>query len=97
MKPTMNLQKICLFVVVSLFLSLGKVGQAQLEQEKQEDLTGAKFIKNRIIIKFKSEGDKAVEQEIEQVINNKQSLRDLLRDKSDSLDKLTDKIDALKK
>lgn len=92
MKRTTNLQNICVFVIVSLFLSLGKVGQAQLEPPKQEELTKAKFIKNRIIIKFKSEGDQAVEQEIEPVIKNKQSLRDLLRDKSDSLDKLNKKF-----
>ena len=92
MKRTMNLQKIGIFVVVSLFLSFGKVGQAQLEEEKPEGLIKPKFIKNRIIIKFKSEGDKAVEQAIEQVVNTKQSLKDILRDKSDSLDKLNKKF-----
>ncbi len=92
--------KFCFVFGVSSFLVLGTQGQptahqinkpAQKQPNAVADKEKPKYAPGRFIVKFKSEGPQAVNEDAQYLLESNGKFQDAVSDKSDSLDKLTEK------
>jgi cysteine-rich repeat protein len=81
----MNLNKFPGYFLVLAFVFTCLSAQADEQNTKR-------FHKSQFIVKFKTDGDKAVEEDAGTLIENKLDIKPTLKDKSDSLDKLNHKF-----